>query len=231
MSIAYLISWTGAMKPADFQVETFKTRTDAVGAGAILEHKTLERTAKAVGTMEDLVGVGSSFLVALYNSITGESQKGFHDASTGRKKVWDALTTKYPDPDPVRPAQASSNQEGDNSTNNGESTESEGSEDMATKAAKKTAKKTTTKKPAGEKKPKGPGVIDTIVDVLQNKGGTVEQITEKVAKKFPDKSADGIKATVKIQVNRLSKSKDEGGRGLKIKREKVEGSNELHYYI
>lgn len=230
MSIAYLISWSGAAKVTDFQVETFKSRTDAVSAGAILEHKSLERSAKAVGTIADLEGVGMQFLVALYNAITGESQKGFHDSSTGRKKVWETLTTKYPDPNPVQSGQAEENHEGEKTSGDaGDSTE-QGEATMATKKAAK-AKKTTTKKPAGEKKPKGPGVIDTIVDVLQNKGGTVEQITEKVAKKFPDKAVDGIKATVKIQVNRLSKPKAEGGRGLKVKREKIEGTNELHYFI
>lgn len=227
--IAYLVSWKGTAKPVEFQIEPFKNRTDAVAALAVLEHKELDRSGKVIDDIKGLEGVGSSFLVAMYNAIMDETQKGFHDAATGRKKVWDALTTKYPDPDPVQPEQATSNQEGETSANSGEATDAEGKTTMATKTSKKAPKVKKTKV-AGEKK-SGPGVIDTIVEILQNKGGTVEQITEKLAKKFPDKSADGLKATVKIQVNRLSKPKDEGGRGLKVKKESVEGSNEKHYFI
>lgn len=229
MSIAYLISWTGTAKPADLQIETFKNRTDAVGKQAIVEHKSLDTTCKAIGEMKDLEGVGVSFLVALYNAVTGESQKGFHDASTGRKKVWEALTAKYPDPDPVQPAQANENHEGETSANGG-STEA-GVTDMASKTAKKAKTAKTAKTPKAPKEKKGPGVIDTIVTLLEGKGGTIADLAEKLASKFPDKDADGLKSTLKIQVNRLSKPKTEGGRGLKIKREKMEGTNELFYSL
>lgn len=81
--------------------------------------------------------------------------------------------------------------------------------------------------PASAKK--APGVIDTIVSVLQAGGGTTAEIAEKVAKKFPNRKPEGILATTKIQVIRLSKPKGEGGRALRIKREEKEGSRELIY--
>lgn len=87
------------------------------------------------------------------------------------------------------------------------------------KAAKKAVTKSTTK---GEAK-KVPGVIDRIVEVLKAGGGTVEQIATKVAKFFPDRKVTAITGTVRVQVNRLTKSPDLGGRGLKVKREEVEG--------
>jgi hypothetical protein len=52
---------------------------------------------------------------------------------------------------------------------------------------------------------------------------TVDEIAEKVAKKFPDRKAAGILGTCKVQLGRLSHSKEEGGRWLKIKRAKQEG--------
>jgi hypothetical protein len=81
--------------------------------------------------------------------------------------------------------------------------------------------------PASAKK--APGVIDTIVAVLQAGGGTAAEIAERVAKKFPNRKPEGIFATTKIQVIRLSKPKDEGGRALRIKREETEASRELIY--
>jgi hypothetical protein len=93
-----------------------------------------------------------------------------------------------------------------------------------TTVSKTTSKKAPAKKAAA--KAKEPGVIDTIVKILQSGGGTVEQIAAKLKKAFPDRKADGLKATVKIQMTRLA---DDKKRKLKIKREKVEGTNELSY--
>lgn len=98
-------------------------------------------------------------------------------------------------------------------------------------AVAKTKGKKAAKKAATPKKDRAPGVIDRIVEVLGSGKNTAAQIAEKVAKRFPDREPEGIAATVKIQVTRLSKPKGEGGRGLKIKREKQEGTNELLYSL
>lgn len=92
---------------------------------------------------------------------------------------------------------------------------------MAKKSVKKNAVKSN-----GSKKP---GVIDTIVSLLQAGGGTAEQIATKLAKKFPDRDAEGLSKTVRAQLQRLSLPQKEGGRGLKIKRVKVEDSNQMMY--
>jgi hypothetical protein len=76
-----------------------------------------------------------------------------------------------------------------------------------------------------------PGVIDTIVAVPQAGGGTVDEIAEKVAKKFPDRAAKGILGTCKVQLSRLGKSREEGGRALKIKRAKSEGERGMVYSL
>lgn len=99
------------------------------------------------------------------------------------------------------------------------------------KVAKSNPKKAPKAKAPKAPKEKKPGVIDTIVDVLKSGKNTAAAIAEKVAKKFPDRDPEGIAATVKIQVTRLAKAEGEGGRGLKIKREKQEGTNELIYFI
>jgi hypothetical protein len=97
--------------------------------------------------------------------------------------------------------------------------------------AKKAKPKAAAKVKAKTKTDKAPGVIDTIVSVLEAGGGTVEEIAKKVAAKFPDRDAKGIANTVKIQVGRLQKSKEQGGRGLKIKTEPAkEGGRELRYW-
>jgi hypothetical protein len=66
---------------------------------------------------------------------------------------------------------------------------------------------------------KPPGVIDRIVEVLKAGGGTVEGIAAKVAKHFPDRKLAAVTGTVRVQVTRLARSPEQGGRGLRVKRE------------
>lgn len=93
------------------------------------------------------------------------------------------------------------------------------------KVQKKAAAKKAVAKVEGKKAEakKVPGVIDRIVEVMKAGGGTVEQIATKVAKHFPDRKVTAITGTVRVQVNRLTKSPEQGGRGLKVKRDEVEG--------
>jgi len=81
----------------------------------------------------------------------------------------------------------------------------------------KPAKKSAPKAANAASKP--PGVIDRIVEVLKAGGGTVEGIAAKVAKHFPDRKLAAVTGTVRVQVTRLARSPDQGGRGLRVKRE------------
>jgi hypothetical protein len=81
------------------------------------------------------------------------------------------------------------------------------------------SKKPSPKKPTAKKSPtpaKAPparvGVIDEIVSVLEKGGGTVAEIVAKLSKKFPDRDADRLMATVRTQMSRLKTT-----RNLKIK--------------
>ena len=91
-------------------------------------------------------------------------------------------------------------------------------EPIAAKPVKK-GKASKDAKPAKEKKapkkPKGPGVIASIVTILQAataaKPVTKEVIHEKLVKLFPDRDSESMKTTVGIQVpSRLNKEKDLG---------------------
>lgn len=80
------------------------------------------------------------------------------------------------------------------------------------KSATKKSKKTTKKAPA---KAKGTGVIATIIELLKGKAMTKAALLKKLVKKYPDRSEDGMKATINCQVpGRLSKEK-----GLKVKKD------------
>jgi hypothetical protein len=114
---------------------------------------------------------------------------------------------------------------------------------IAARAVETTFRKPKAKKTAKPKKhkglksakppkgPKGPGVIDTIVAILQAGGGTLQAITAKVQKKFPDRKGAGIAKTCRVQMNRLPRSKKEGGRALNLKRAKQEGTRGLLYSL
>lgn len=64
------------------------------------------------------------------------------------------------------------------------------------KAEKAPVKKTATK----EKAAKGPGVISTIVESITRKPLSKTEILDILVKKFPDRSPDGMRATVSIQL-------------------------------
>ena len=86
----------------------------------------------------------------------------------------------------------------------------------------KPAKKSATPKAAKAVAPKPLGVIDRIVEVLKAGGGTVEGIAAKVSKHFPDRKLAAVTGTVRVQVSRLARSPDQGGRGLRVKREETD---------
>jgi hypothetical protein len=78
-------------------------------------------------------------------------------------------------------------------------------------ATKKAAAKATPAK-KGKAPPARVGVIDEICAILGNGGGSVADIVTKLSKKFPDRSAEGLTATVRTQMSRLKTT-----RNLKIK--------------
>jgi hypothetical protein len=100
---------------------------------------------------------------------------------------------------------------------------------MAAKITRNKIKETVKAKKA--KVAKAPGVIDVIVALLKDGGGTIEALSTKLAKKFPDRKAEGLSATIRVQMNRLPKGKDEGGRGLKVKKDRAEGERQVHYSL
>lgn len=52
---------------------------------------------------------------------------------------------------------------------------------------------------------KGPGVIDTIIEILRTGGGTVAEMAVRLAAAFPDRDATGMTSTIRTQINRLPK--------------------------
>lgn len=90
---------------------------------------------------------------------------------------------------------------------------------MASTAKKKaTAKKAAKKKSSanarkaagnGSGKPRGVGVIATIVDTIKrDRGASQDEIVAVLTKKFPDRGEDQMRATVKIQANKNAKKKE-----------------------
>jgi hypothetical protein len=78
---------------------------------------------------------------------------------------------------------------------------------MATrKAAKKTPK---ADKTAGEKKPKGPGVISTIIECIsKDKGASADEIVAVLTKAFPNREPESMRKTVLIQAAKNCSSKE-----------------------
>lgn len=93
-----------------------------------------------------------------------------------------------------------------------EEVEEEEDEKPAKKSAKKEEKKPAAKKEApAKKKEKGPGVIQTIADLIEGagkKGISKDDILKELEETFPDKALDSMKGTINVQVpNRISKER------------------------
>jgi hypothetical protein len=98
--------------------------------------------------------------------------------------------------------------------------------EMASTAKKKSTAKKAAKKKAtsnarkaagnGSGKPRGVGVIATIIDTIKrDRGASQDEIVAVLVKKFPDRGEDAMRATVKIQANKNAKKKDKDDkRGL-----------------
>ena len=105
----------------------------------------------------------------------------------------------------------------------------EPSEEEIKKAKEARAKTRATKK---EKKPKGPGIISTIIEVIEDakkKGITKDAILDVLEERFPDRQRDAMARTVGVQLGgRLKKEK-----GLNIKSKVVENGDtkERLYFI
>jgi len=104
-------------------------------------------------------------------------------------------------------------EEGDEETD--ESEEDEEAEEEAppaknTSKGKKTGKAEKSAESPG-KKPAGPGVIATIVSLIEGsgkKGVTKEEILTALTKAFPDRKVESMKNTINVQVpNRISKER------------------------
>jgi hypothetical protein len=79
--------------------------------------------------------------------------------------------------------------------------------------AKKSAKKPAAKKTGSTKRavsvPKKEGVIASIIEIIsRERCASTAEILEVLVKKFPDRDADGMKATIRIQANRNATSKE-----------------------
>ena len=76
---------------------------------------------------------------------------------------------------------------------------------LARVIAKKSAKSST-----GAAKPKGPGVISIIIEMIsREEGASKDEILKILVKKFPDRDPDGMSKTIIIQANRNKSSKEQ----------------------
>lgn len=64
-------------------------------------------------------------------------------------------------------------------------------------------KKASTKDGNKSKKEKGPGVINTIIGILESGGGTKQEIHKELIQKFPERAPDSMLKTINAQLYRL----------------------------
>ena len=81
------------------------------------------------------------------------------------------------------------------------------------KAQRKQDKVEGKKKTPKKKEPKKPGVIATILEIIQSNPASKKQILDRLKTRFPDRPVEGMEKTISAQLpNRMAKEK-----GIKIK--------------
>lgn len=151
--------------------------------------------------VEMLRGRSASSVVELYNALDPNQTpiKSFHDKEAAQRRVGLRILDRA---DKLAFASYTPRPQG---------------QEGGMPSPKAMTKSTSSGKDRAQKAPKSGGVIDAIVQILRNGGGTVNEIFEQLKVRFPDRG-DGMKTTVSIQVKRLHDS----GKVV-VKREKIEG--------
>lgn len=159
---------------------------------------------RVIKSVKDLAEVPTSILLAIFNTTRGESPLDrFRDRATAENRVFEAMEGNpglfTPWTEKKLMAEAA--------------TKTEAKTKAEAKAQEKAAaKKIRDDKKAADKLAKDKdraaksegGVIGTIRSaLLSEQGGTVNEIVDILVKKFPERGADGMRSTVKIQTSRL----------------------------
>lgn len=80
-----------------------------------------------------------------------------------------------------------------------------------------------TKNEDGTEIEKKPGVIATLKGLLQNGGGTVEELGKQLAEALPERKPEAMITTIRVQLVRLAKTGV-----MNISKEKVEGRGTVY---
>lgn len=177
-------------------------------------------TTRRIVAVEDLSTVPTSTLLAMFNTVrkrNGEEPLArFRDRATAESRTFDilnALATPYTPTGAVKAMsdkkQADETKAADKAAKAAEKEAAKAKREQereAKKAEKEAAK-------AAAKANKAPGVIDVIREHVTRRtpfGATIDEIMGALTKAFPDRDADGMKTTVRIQVSRLQKDENVG---------------------
>jgi hypothetical protein len=157
---------------------------------------------RVIHTIEDLKDVPTPVLLAIFNRSRADSPLDrFRDRETAEKRAFevifnDGIATPHMERIMAEKSEA---------TTSAEAKAQEAKEKREAKKAEK-AQAAADAKAAREKR-SAEGVIGTIKAQLEKaKGATVDEILAVLVEKFPDRQADGMKSTVKIQTSRLAKT-------------------------
>lgn len=162
---------------------------------------------RIIETKDDLKDVPTPVLLAIFNRTRADKPLDrFRDRETAENRVFevafkDGVATPSNE-SLMAKAEAATQTEAKTKA------EAEAQQRKADREAKKAEKAAEKEKAAKDREAKrADGVIGTIKTILESdRGGTVDEIMTTLTAKFPDRSPDGMKSTVKIQTSRLAKS-------------------------
>lgn len=182
---------------------------------------------RVIRSATDLADVPTTVLLSIFNRSRHRGDRvdepiaRFRDRASAESRTFDVIF------DVTTPFQESQMEQAKATSEATTKAEAKAQERKAAKDTKAAAKATeTAAKEAAKVDRTSNGVIGNIKAVLESdNGGTVNEILAVLTNKFPERTADGMKSTVKIQTSRLAKTT-----GRKIVSAEIQGRGRVYKF-
>ncbi len=191
----YLVHWTGVAD--DVRVARFATMADAKSANLPADRSGFE--VENESDLNDAIAFSRATLTRVYNALADDPVTKMASQEVAKRRLFTLLVKKYHNlPLETQNMETHTEEHIDPKVTAKAAKAAAAAEKKAAKEAAAAAAAAT------PDAPKAPGVIATLKELLQEGGGTVDELFQALKGRFPDRG-DGMLTTVKVQLQALPK--------------------------
>ena len=211
MTTTYLVHWAGVSD--DVRVLRFASKAEAKAHELPADRSGFE-VASEVDIM-DAIEFSRSTLTRIYNALADQPVTKMESQEVAGRRLFQLLTKKFASLPLTTPKESTMEAHTETHTEPAVTKAAAKAAAAATKAAATEAKKAEKATEAKAAKatattgttPKPPGVIATLKELLQEGGGTVDELFTALKDRFPDRATEdgGMLTTIKVQLQALPK--------------------------